>query len=451
MSFPHRTSHEWSRRDATTPYTVSVFNKPPVLNRGAIAPLGNAFGQKFSIVQGTMMSQSTALPAFAPRSAVTPPSKAVLLPSMALAPQTLGVVPTRTQRLGSSTFEPLPMVKKTTLKVGHGKPCAVGDMVDVTYVGWLAGDDPSSPSGRFDEGAHFQFVLGAGEVIPGWDLTFVGMLEGERARLVVPPLLAYGARGMPPKVPPNTELHFEVHINTVARPASAASNPPAPAAAPPAAAAAAGLHPFSQDRLRELIPSPPKAARTKPAMPSTPAPDAAAPQFNPLGSYTNGRAPVLQPRVGMPVPGTAPLSHLPPPTATALTTRASSAAAAKVAATPAHTKAAAATPGAPAAPERHRPALPGVPAERPEPERVQTASKSVRFDESVLLPPPTAEATDPRRYYERALAEILQRKMSEQLGVFQPSVFQPPTALQQQFPNGVPGQGNFMRRGFKHL
>ena len=436
-----------AHRNATTPY--SVFNKPPY--RGAIAPLGNAFGQKLSNVQSTMMSQSTAFPAFAPRSAVTPPSKAVLLPSMALAPQTLGVVPTRTQRLGSSTFEPLPMVKKTTLKVGHGKPCAVGDMVDVTYVGWLAGDDPSSPSGRFDEGAHFQFVLGAGEVIPGWDLTFVGMLEGERARLVVPPSLAYGARGMPPKVPPNTELHFEVHINTVARPASAASNPPAPAAAPPAAAAAAGLHPFSQDRLRELIPSPPKAARTKPAMPSTPAPDAAAPQFNPLGSYTNGRAPVLQPRVGMPVPGTAPLSHLPPPTATALTTRASSAAAAKVAATPAHTKAAAATPGAPAAPERHRPALPGVPAERPEPERVQTASKSVRFDESVLLPPPTAEATDPRRYYERALAEILQRKMSEQLGVFQPSVFQPPTALQQQFPNGVPGQGNFMRRGFKHL
>ena len=421
-------------RNATTPY--SVFNKPPY--RGAIAPLGNAFGQKLSNVQSTMMSQSTAFPAFAPRSAVTPPSKAVLLPSM----------PTRTQRLGPSTFEPLPMVKKTTLKVGHGKPCAVGDMVDCTYVGWLAGNDPSSPSGRFDEGAHFQFIIGAEEVIPGWDLTFVGMLEGERARLVVPPALAYGARGMPPKVPPNTELHFEVHINTVARPASAASNPPAPAAAPPSAAAAAGLHPFSQDRLRELIPSPPKAARTKPAMPSTPAPDAAAPQFNPLGSYMNGRAPVLQPRVGMPVPGTAHLSHLPPPTATALTTRASSAAATKVAATPAHTKATAATPGAPAAPERHRHAFPGVPAERPEAERVQTASKSVRFDASVLLPPPTAEATDPRRYYERALAEILQRKVSEQLGVFQPSVFQP---LQQQFPNGVPGQGNFMRRGFKHL
>ena len=419
-------------RNATTPY--SVFNKPPY--RGAIAPLGNAFGQKLSNVQSTMMSQSTAFPAFAPRSAVTPPSKAVLLPSM----------PTRTQR--PSTFEPLPMVKKTTLKVGHGKPCAVGDMVDCTYVGWLAGNDPSSPSGRFDEGAHFQFIIGAEEVIPGWDLTFVGMLEGERARLVVPPALAYGARGMPPKVPPNTELHFEVHINTVARPASAASNPPAPAAAPPSAAAAAGLHPFSQDRLRELIPSPPKAARTKPAMSSTPAPDAAAPQFNPLGSYMNGRAPVLQPRVGMPVPGTAPLSHLPPPTATALTTRASSAAATKVAATPAHTKATAATPGAPAAPERHRHAFPGVPAERPEAERVQTASKSVRFDASVLLPPPTAEATDPRRYYERALAEILQRKVSEQLGVFQPSVFQP---LQQQFPNGVPGQGNFMRRGFKHL
>ena len=416
-----------AHRNATTPY--SVFNKPPY--RGAIAPLGNAFGQKLSNVQSTMMSQSTAFPAFAPRSAVTPPSKAVLLPSM----------PTRTQRLGPSTFEPLPMVKKTTLKVGHGKPCAVGDMVDCTYVGWLAGNDPSSPSGRFDEGAHFQFIIGAEEVIPGWDLTFVGMLEGERARLVVPPALAYGARGMPPKVPPNTELHFEVHINTVARPASAASNPPAPAAAPPSAAAAAGLHPFSQDRLRELIPSPPKAARTKPAMPSTPAPDAAAPQFNP----------VLQPRVGMPVPGTAPLSHLPPPTATALTTRASSAAATKVAATPAHTKATAATPGAPAAPERHRHAFPGVPAERPEAERVQTASKSVRFDASVLLPPPTAEATDPRRYYERALAEILQRKVSEQLGVFQPSVFQPPTALQQQFPNGVPGQGNFMRRGFKHL
>lgn len=58
----------------------------------------------------------------------------------------------------------------------------------------------------------FSFVLGQGQVIKGWDAGFASMKKGERATLVCSPDYAYGARGSPPKIPPNSTLNFEVEL-----------------------------------------------------------------------------------------------------------------------------------------------------------------------------------------------------------------------------------------------
>ena len=62
---------------------------------------------------------------------------------------------------------------------------------------------------------HFKFVLGGGEVIKGWDKGVVGMKEGEKARLIVPPKLGYGKRGSGKEIPPDSTLCFEVTLNKI--------------------------------------------------------------------------------------------------------------------------------------------------------------------------------------------------------------------------------------------
>jgi FKBP-type peptidyl-prolyl cis-trans isomerase len=82
-----------------------------------------------------------------------------------------------------------------------------GDSVVVSYRGVLE-DDGS----EFDSAKKFDFTLGAGEVIKGWDDGVEGMLVGEKRRLTVPPKLGYGKRGAPPEIPGNATLIFEVRF-----------------------------------------------------------------------------------------------------------------------------------------------------------------------------------------------------------------------------------------------
>lgn len=103
-------------------------------------------------------------------------------------------------------------VEKTVMREGPtgAAIASVGDQVDMAYVGTLQSD-----GSQFDRAAHFKFQLGAGEVIKGWDQGIQGMRVGEKARLVVPPKLGYGARGAGPEIPPHSTLVFEVTLNKI--------------------------------------------------------------------------------------------------------------------------------------------------------------------------------------------------------------------------------------------
>ena len=97
---------------------------------------------------------------------------------------------------------------------GDGAEAESGDQVSVNYVGVLY-DSGKEFDASFDRGQPFEFQLGTGGVIPGWDQGVEGMKVGGRRRLVIPPDLGYGAQGSPPTIPPNATLVFVIDLLSV--------------------------------------------------------------------------------------------------------------------------------------------------------------------------------------------------------------------------------------------
>lgn len=96
------------------------------------------------------------------------------------------------------------------INVGTGAEARAGSSVTVHYVGTLT-SGAKFDSSR-DRGQGFNFQLGAGRVIKGWDQGVAGMRVGGIRKLTIPPELGYGARGFPPVIPPNSTLIFEVEL-----------------------------------------------------------------------------------------------------------------------------------------------------------------------------------------------------------------------------------------------
>jgi FKBP-type peptidyl-prolyl cis-trans isomerase FkpA len=101
-------------------------------------------------------------------------------------------------------------LKYADLKAGSGAEAKNGDKVSVHYAGWLTNRNLFDTS--YKRNQTFNFQLGTGMVISGWDEGVAGMKIGGIRQLVIPPELGYGARGAGGIIPPNATLIFEVEL-----------------------------------------------------------------------------------------------------------------------------------------------------------------------------------------------------------------------------------------------
>jgi len=111
----------------------------------------------------------------------------------------------------------VPELIVSDLREGTGAEALAGGLVTVHYTGWLYDPNAAENKGtKFDSsrdaGRPFQFWLGAGKVIAGWDQGVVGMKVGGQRRLVIPSTLGYGQRGAGGVIPPGAALVFDVEL-----------------------------------------------------------------------------------------------------------------------------------------------------------------------------------------------------------------------------------------------
>jgi FKBP-type peptidyl-prolyl cis-trans isomerase FkpA len=102
----------------------------------------------------------------------------------------------------------------TDMQVGSGAAATPGQVVSVHYTGWLwsNGEQGAKFDSSKDRMQPFEFELGAGMVIKGWDEGVAGMQVGGKRTLIIPPELGYGARGAGGVIPPNATLKFDVEL-----------------------------------------------------------------------------------------------------------------------------------------------------------------------------------------------------------------------------------------------
>lgn len=118
-------------------------------------------------------------------------------------------VPTKVEE---SSFKTTPSgLKYAVLKEGTGAEAKEGDVVKVHYTGWLK-DGGKKFDSSVDRNEPFEFPLGAGQVIPGWDEGVKGMKVGEKRQLVIPAKLGYGDAGAGQDIPGGATLVFDVEL-----------------------------------------------------------------------------------------------------------------------------------------------------------------------------------------------------------------------------------------------
>ncbi len=153
----------------------------------------------------------------------TTPTEPAPEPEAAAAPKAKKVKPSageanpdRKPKVPKGSGDPPTELVVQDLIVGKGKRARAGDMVKVQYVGVLFtnGKQFDASWQGTKPGPGFEFPLGGGQVIPGWDQGVAGMREGGRRKLIIPPELAYGAQGFPPDIPPDAALIFDIDLES---------------------------------------------------------------------------------------------------------------------------------------------------------------------------------------------------------------------------------------------
>ncbi|OGH11620.1 MAG: peptidylprolyl isomerase [Candidatus Levybacteria bacterium RIFCSPLOWO2_01_FULL_36_13] len=104
-------------------------------------------------------------------------------------------------------------LKIEDIKEGQGVSVKEGDIVEVNYTGTLTNGTKFDSS--YDRNETFQFNVGAGQVIQGWEKGLVGMKKGGIRKLTIPSSLAYGEQGVPGAIPPNSPLIFEIELVSI--------------------------------------------------------------------------------------------------------------------------------------------------------------------------------------------------------------------------------------------
>lgn len=108
-----------------------------------------------------------------------------------------------------------PAFTKIDLALGSGAVVATGNTLTVNYTGWLY--DPTKPDFKgleFDTETAFQFAIGGGQVIAGWDQGLIGMNVGGIRRLIIPPSMAYGGTRSG-EIPANAALVFDIQLTAL--------------------------------------------------------------------------------------------------------------------------------------------------------------------------------------------------------------------------------------------
>jgi FKBP-type peptidyl-prolyl cis-trans isomerase len=146
---------------------------------------------------------------------VTPAPSAVAVPSAAPA-ATPAAAPAETPAAPASAAAVVTSLIKVDTKVGKGAAAKTGDTVKVHYTGTLMNGSKFDSS--LDRNEPFEFKLGAGMVIRGWDEGVVGMKPGGKRKLTIPSDMAYGKSGHPPVIPPDSPLVFDIELLAIVPP-----------------------------------------------------------------------------------------------------------------------------------------------------------------------------------------------------------------------------------------